>query len=822
METLENQMKPLLSAKDQKDIPLNGQKNKPANGHMSSVINNNYVNSSITKTNTVEQSRQLAAIMFTDIVGYTSMMQQDEQDALMRIEHHRTVLESKVEEYSGRIVQYYGDGALIVFQSAYNAVFCAIEIQRILRSEPEVPLRIGIHLGEIIIKGSSTFGDGLNICSRIQSIGSEGTILISNNLKEQIINHPEIETRSLGKFTFKNVDKPIEIHGISNQGLAVASRKEVKENLFKQEGKGKAFSLVQKYQWLLFTIAILLMGLSTYLANQYLYNQSEQMVLENSIAVLPFANLSNDPEQDYFSDGITEDILNQLSKIADLNVKSRTSTLKYKDSTTPIPEIGEELGVKTILEGSVRKAGNQVRVVAQLIDVSSDTHIWSETYDREIDEIFKLQSEIAIEIASILQAKISEFEESSILRDAGTDITAYDYALKARNIWRNWNNEEDLEQILQLLEQSIRLDPNYAGAYALIGEVLYRGMRNYGVPPQIWVNQAEHMTDIALRLDSTLADAYLLKANIIRDQKNDSETAGEYFRKAMSLDPSNSKVMKELGFFLIEQGDLRRGVNLLIKAIDIGYTTNDPEYYTSWALIYMLLNETDKAENMLIEAKALAPDWVDPYMQLGRLYLYLEKYDAARENLEKALELSPENQSVIDALAWTALNSGDLEQADRYWSMYKEIEAEFIDQSQYIPFRHRLAYVKWLEGDQDQAMELFNEQMQLDLETQQRLRGFGTLYRGSHFYNLGAINAFLGNKGEAYAWLDSASSNGFFNLWNIENDPLLEPIRHDPQFKQLIEQRIEYREAMVNEIKRSMKRLDSRSFFRRGNGEKDG
>jgi adenylate cyclase len=215
---------------------------------------------------------------------------------------------------------------------------------------------------------------------------------------------------------------------------------------------------------------LILAGIFSY---KFYFDASGRMHAQKSVAVLPFKNMSNDPEQEYFSDGITEDILNHLSKISNLRVKSRTSTLQYKNSTITIPEIGNELGVDVIIEGSVRKEGNSVRIVAQLIDVETDEHIWSSTFDREITEIFEVQSEIAIEIATVLQVKLTEAERENINKESQTDITAYDYGLKARQIYQNWNDQKDLENALSLFEQAIELDAGYAFGYYGIAVVLY-------------------------------------------------------------------------------------------------------------------------------------------------------------------------------------------------------------------------------------------------------------------------------------------------------------------------------------------------------------
>ncbi|MBR9997444.1 MAG: tetratricopeptide repeat protein [Cyclobacteriaceae bacterium] len=743
-----------------------------------------------------DQSRKLAAIMFTDIVGYTAIMQKDEQSALMMIDRHRKVLEAASLKFNGRILQYYGDGSLSIFPSAYDAVECAMNIQRELAENPRVPLRIGIHLGDIIVRGDSVYGDGVNVASRIESLGMAGSILFSDTIYHLIRNQPDIKTKALGKFDLKNVDHPVPVYALANEEFSIPRPDHL---------HGKTKLLSRKGWYVLMAVLTILMVISGYVLYPYLGGQRNMVVEEKSIAVLPFSNLSNDPDQDYFSDGITEDILNHLSKVSDLKVKSRTSTQQYKNTEKTIPEIGREMGVATILEGSVRKSGNTVRIVAQLIDVRNDVHIWTETFDREITEIFGIQSEIAIEIANALKAKLSQSERRHIRREFSRDITAYDYALRARQIWRNWNDEKDLENALQLLEQAIQLDPGFALGHVMIGEILYRGMRDYGVPPDVWINQAFSMAEWAIRIDSTMAKAYLLRGNILNDQMRKPDEALKDLQKAYELDPGNPEVLNSLGYNFLEQGQYDKGARLVIKALEVGHSPKDPEYFLSWGKLYQWLGEYEKSETLFLQAKNLAPGWISPYSQLGYLYRAWEKYDQAIEYYNQALEISPMDQNVINAIAWTNLLAGNLEEAARYWAQYEELEAHFTDMSQYVPFRHRLGYIYWLEGKKEQALELFDEQMKLDLERQQGLRGFGAWRDGSHFYDLAAVNSFLGNTQEALAWLDSASSKGFSGIRILQGDPLFDNIRKDPKLTRMMRSQKEEDEKMIRALKEVLK-----------------
>lgn len=746
-----------------------------------------------------EQSRQLAAIMYTDIVGYTSMMQHDEPDTVRRLDHHRYILEDRIEKCHGTLLQYYGDGSLSIFPSAYDAINCAMEIQKEVCTKVEIPLRIGIHLGEILFKGDTVYGDGVNIASRIQSLGVAGSILISEPVYQQIRNQPEFKTVPLGSFDLKNVDIPVQIYAIANKGCRIPRKDEMPDARQDITKEGPIHRIIKKYTWLAAVLIFSMAIVSFFLIKNKIISSKPFDPPPKSIAVLPFVNMSNDPDQEYFSEGVTEDILNHLTKISDLQVKSRTSTQLYKNSAKLMPQIGRELNVSYILEGSVRKSGNTVRVVVQLIDVKNDVHTWSETFDREIKEIFSIQSEIAIEIANVLQAKLSQTERQHLNKKGiPMDITAYDYALRAREIFRNWNDEKDLENALQLLEQAVQLDPTYAEGYTMIGNILHYGMRNFGVPTQLWINEALHMAETAIKLDSTLAEAYLLRANILFNMSGRNEEAQNDLQKAYLFDPGNFEVLSSLGYKLLMDGQYKKGAMLVVKALETGYSRKDPEFYTAWGYLYMHLEDYPVAEELFKQGSKLAPGWATPYLHLGKLYFEWGKYDLSIDNLQSALNINPSDQDFIDAIAWSYLMKGNLEKAAEYWSKYTDLERQFTDKSQYVPFRHRLAYVYWKMGDKEKANELFMEELHLDLEMQQGKRGFGAWSKGSFYYDLAIVNAFLGNREEAYSWLDSAKTKGFFSLWHLQNDPLLENIRHESRFRQIVRELKAKKEEEIN------------------------
>jgi adenylate cyclase len=308
--------------------------------------------------NNVNHSRQLSAIMFTDIVGYTDIMQGDEAKAIKMRARHRAAFRAFHALYGGQVIQYYGDGTLSVFKSAVNAALCAVELQKRLQQGQTVPVRIGLHLGDIIFDSTEVYGDAVNLTSRIESLGTASSILLSARFNDELKNHPVISTTSLGHYELKNISNSVEVFAITNEGITVP--------------KASELSVKQKKP-------------------------------TNGIAVLPFANISGEPECETFSDSITEEIINALSGVTQLQVTSRTSSFAYKNKQVTIGQIAQELNVSAILEGSIRRSNNKVRITAQMIKVAGDFHCWSETWDVNYQDGFDVQEQIAHAIARKVQ-----------------------------------------------------------------------------------------------------------------------------------------------------------------------------------------------------------------------------------------------------------------------------------------------------------------------------------------------------------------------------------------------------------------------------------
>jgi TolB-like protein/class 3 adenylate cyclase len=500
----------------------------------------------------MSSTRQLAAILFTDIAGYTAIMQEDEQLAVKLVKRHRLVLEKTVGDHDGEVIEYYGDGSLSIFTSITQAIQCSLSIQQQLQEDPAVPLRIGLHIGEVIYEDGKIMGDGVNIASRIQSLGLAGSILFSKEIFDKIRNHPEFKAVYLGGFHLKNVTDPMEVFALANEGLTVPSKEKI-------EGKvdtvpKRNFKTHLKWALPLFTALILW---AVFMPGLF-KNKNDLSGTEKSIAVLPFDNMSNDTLQQYFSDGITEDIITQLSKMADLKVISRTSVMEYKNNKKNLKKIAEDLGVATILEGSVRKEGDKVRITAQLINANTDKHIWAETYDRNASEVFAIQSEVAQQIANKLNVKLTTEEGKRIIEKATDNVQAYDEYLRAKKL--------PLPERIEPLLSALKKDSTFSLAWAELASV-------YSKIPLM--NQSERPYYVRKSLDAALtavaygperSETHMILGDVLKISTLSPTLAIKELNRSIELNPNNAEGYVYLAFAQMEMRNFGEAEKNLQKA----------------------------------------------------------------------------------------------------------------------------------------------------------------------------------------------------------------------------------------------------------------
>ncbi len=574
-------------------------------------------------------SRQLATIMFTDIVGYSQMMNRDEQQAIKLRKEVERVITHLSPKYDGEVIQFYGDGALVMFDSNVEATQCAYLIQKTIHSIEGIEVRIGIHVGDVTLEGNQIYGETVNIASRIETFCIPGAVMFSDRVYEDLRNQPEFNCKSLGVFKLKNIRRPIRLYALVDDAINVPDAKEL-------HGKGERS--------------------------------------QKSIAVLPFVNMSAEPENEYFSDGISEEILNTLSKENALRVTARTSSFAYKGSTVDIREIGKALNVEYVLEGSVRKAGNRVRITAQLIRASEGYHLLSETYDHKLDNIFEVQDEIAHNIKNQLRKALGLESETQIVHhDPTTNIRAYQDYLKGIFHWNKYD-AENTKKAIQHLDAAIRKDPGFAEAYAfksfcysfLGGAAHMDGEKAF--PP------ARENAEKAISINPNLVEAHCARGLVSIFYEWDLVTAEEYFNRAKAINRQSGTFTYTYSLFLRATGRHIEAVEILEEAVVIDPVSLIPNAYLAEA--YMANRQVKEAFAQLEHTRDLFPDARNLIIQLAWFFIYQGEY-------EKALEVARTNIPQTDptfmefvavrGLLWGII--GNLEKANSCRDRLNEIAA---------------------------------------------------------------------------------------------------------------------------------------------------
>ena len=395
--------------------------------------------------------RRLAAIMFTDIVGYTALMAGDESSGHRVRARQGQVLRPLVEQYGGEWVQHVGDETLSSFPSAVDAANCALAIQAALHDESELRVRIGIHVGDVVVSEGSVHGDGVNIASRIRPLAEPGGICVSDEVQHAIRSQPNIEAVPLGEHELKNVGRPVAVFALS--GTAAAPRPPARFSALRAARSRIRVGSVAS--------AVLLLAV----AGWWLNRPGVDVSSVRSIAVLPLESLSDDPEQGYFAAGMTEALIGDLARISSLRVISRTSVMRYRDTDKSIKEIAGELDVDSVLEGTVAREGNRVRITVQLIDARSDHHLWAQSYERDLRGVLALQTQVAREVAGQIRLELTPEDEARLGTDPPVDPRAHEEYLRGRVLyWRN--TPADMLTAIEHFEEAVRIDPDYALGYA--------------------------------------------------------------------------------------------------------------------------------------------------------------------------------------------------------------------------------------------------------------------------------------------------------------------------------------------------------------------
>ncbi|AZV78673.1 adenylate/guanylate cyclase domain-containing protein [Parasedimentitalea marina] len=539
--------------------------------------------------------RRLAAILVADVVGFARLMEQDEVGTLNSLKALRkNLVQPKIEKHGGRIVKLMGDGMLVEFTSSIEAVECALEIQKLMPGfqsnsslASKIELRIGINLGDVISEGADIYGDGVNVAARLESLADAGGICVSGSVFDTINGKVALCSEDIGPQSLKNISRAIQVFRLypaKNSEVATAAHKDQTATTDRK-----------------------------------------------SIAVLPFDNMSGDPEQEYFSDGISEDIITDLSKISALFVVARNSSFSYKGSNVNIQHVGHDLGVNYVVEGSVRKVGNRARLTAQLIDAKTGGHIWAERYDRELDDVFAVQDEITTNIVKALQLVLLPVEAELVAKAPTSDFQAYDYYLKGRQCSHYIRTAKFIEA-KHLFERAITCDPNFARAYC--------GLADCGTQLYFWEGDDDYLEGVPQAIE-----------------------------RALQIDGNLAEAHASMGFYLSLTGSFNKAEREFFQATKLDPNLYEAQYF--WGHLYLTHGYSAKAAEHFEQAWKVSPrDPQTPGLLLG-IYRDLGRFGELKKTAEKTLkiglrklELEPDNTRACMSCAFAYAHLGDFRNAE--------------------------------------------------------------------------------------------------------------------------------------------------------------
>jgi adenylate cyclase len=569
--------------------------------------------------------RKLAAILCADVVGYSGLMEADESDTLTRLKANRSeIFDPHVAAHAGRVFKLMGDGALVEFASVIAAVDCALAIQEStaqveldLAESKRIRYRIGVNLGDVIVEDGDIYGDGVNVAARLQTIAPTGGVALSKTVRDHVEGKLSCAFEDLGEISVKNIERPIHVFTVRGTGIRPLDIHQIAEPR------------------------------------------------KLSICVLPFANMSDDPQQEYFSDGISEDIITDLSKISTLFVVSRNSAFTYRGKSVDVPRVARELKVSHVLEGSVRKAGGRVRITAQMIDAATNGHVWAERYDRDLNDIFAVQDEISQAIVKALKLKLLPAERIAIAQRGTSNVEAYNLFLMARKIYLSGNSgtSRGSEAVRRLCDGAIKIDPDYAQAWALMALAqviqysIFGGLKDHGLAA----------AERSIALDASLSEAHSAKARALTNL-GDYDGASREVEIALRLDPDSYEANVGAGVLRRHQKRLGEAIQSFEKAA----TLNKAGYFNLGRLttMYMEIGNVEAARRnaeLVIASTELAlaqePDNGTAMAHRAYAFAILGERHHATALIGRGKLLDPANNQMKIYFVRTLVHLGEVEEA---------------------------------------------------------------------------------------------------------------------------------------------------------------
>jgi len=676
-----------------------------------------------------KEERRLSVVMFTDMVGYSALTQRDESLALRLLEEHRRLLRPLFPQYGGKEIKTIGDAFLVEFSSALDACKCAIEIQKRLadrnqsvNAQGRIWIRIGLHVGDIVFKEGDVYGDGVNIASRIEPLAEPGGICISEDVARQVQNKIECQLISLGKGELKNIDLPVTIYRFVLPWL-------------KQE-----FSTVQRLRFLIsrkrtqrivsvVILAMVIVGIFFWRTAE----QSTASLPKKNVAVLPLINISANPEQEYFADGMTEELISNLAKIRDLSVIARTSVAKYKGVKLDVSQIGHELNAGTILEGSVQTVDNHARIIVNLIDANNQQHLWTQEYNRELKDLFAVQSDIAMSVAGALRVELLTGEKELLAKKGTNNNVAHDLYLQGLS-HLNKRTSDEIIRAIGFFAESVKQDSTFALAFAGLAECYtLAGNAGYGsLPKEEAIRNAKFYAAKAITLDPSEAEAHSSLGYVKFRIDWDWAGAETEFRRALELKPGYAKAHEWYGLFL------------------------------------SLMGRFDEALVEMRRAQELDPLSPSVGTGIGRILHFSKRFEEAAAQFRKVLQVDPDYAEAHFGLGMTLTSQKQYEEADRELTIAKQLSGD-------RPAVIALLGVNLAEwGKKERALAIIRQ-----FDEMSRKGEISTYYSGLVYAGLGDIDSAMVCMEQAYR-----DREGLLVYGNVEPD--FKALRSDPRFRALM------------------------------------
>ena len=574
-------------------------------------------------------------------------MEKDESGTLATLKAHFQLMDSFIEKFRGRVVAVHGDSLLAEFASVVDAVQCAVEIQNDLKARNEerpegfrLPFRIGINLGDVIEEDGNIYGDGVNVAARLESLADPGGICISRSVHDHVKNKLSVGYQSLGAHSIKNIAEPMRVYRVLPEPGAFGKT------------VGKVWYRLKQWQKVALTVAIALLqvvggiAVKRYIdrpassSGSFSFLGQEALPLPDkpSIAVLPFENMTGDPKQEYFTDGFTEQIITSLSKIPSLFIISRNSTFTYKGKPVKAQKVGKELGVRYVLEGSIQKSGDRVRINAQLIDAISEQHVWAESYDRDLKNIFSLQDEVTLKILTALQVNLTSGEQARVWAKGTKNLEAYLKLMQCRQYLIQINKESNV-QARRMVEEAIALDPKYADAYALLGATHMNDVWLGTSRPKESIEKAIELTQKALAMNGSLADARSRLGTLYSWSGRYDEGIAEAER-GVELDPNSGEANFFLAVVLRYAGKSKEGIPVIRKALRLEPIAPDI-YVQNLALVHFQTGDCKEAIAACEKGLKRQPDNLNSHVIMAAVYGACGREKEARKEATEVLRINP-------------------------------------------------------------------------------------------------------------------------------------------------------------------------------------